>query len=99
MAETEVGYAGEGSLGHPLDTKYRFVARSIEHGTEHSGHDAILFCAHDAALPRALLAYREEAVRLGASARQLAGIDRLIEDVRLWQARHPAKVRVADTGE
>lgn len=90
---------GEGSLGRALDAKYRFVAVSVEHGTEHSEEDAILFCAHDAALPRALQAYREESVRLAASARQLQGIDRLIEYVRQWQARHPAKVRVADTGE
>lgn len=90
---------GEGSLGHPLDTKYRFVAVSLEHGTEHSEEDAILLCAHDAALPYALQAYREESVRLGASARQLRGIDRLIEDVRLWQARHPEKVRRAEVGD
>ena len=89
----------EGSLGHPLDTKYRFVAVSVEHGTEHSEDDAILFCAHDAALPFALHAYREESVRLGASAKQIRGIDRLIEDVRLWQAQHPDKVRRADVAD
>ena len=90
-----VEYRGEGSIGQPVDRKYRFLAVSVEHGSEHDEHDAIVFCTHDPALPYALHAYREESIRLGAPALQIRAVDTMIEGVRLWQARYPAKVRVA----
>ena len=97
----EQGRTGEGSLGYPIDRKYRFLARCVEHAPSHAHneHDAVLFAAHDAALPYALQAYRRESIRLGAAVLQIAAIDRLIEDVRLWQAQQPGRVRVADVDD
>lgn len=80
----------------PVDTKFRFTATCIEHGHVHTEGDALVFLAHDAALPRTLHAYRDECVRLGAARLQIQGIDALIERVRQWQAEHPQAVKVAD---
>ena len=98
MADGEQDRTAEGSLGYPIDHKHRFLAHCVEHAPfhSHSEHDALLFAAHDAALPYALQAYRKESIRLGVGVLQIASIDRMIEQVRLWQARHPGKVRVAD---
>lgn len=94
-------WVGEGSLGYPIDCKYRFQASCVEHQPPdlHSEHDSLLFAAHDAALPYALQAYRQESIRLGAATLQIIAIDRMIEGVRDWQSQHPGKVRVADVDD
>lgn len=80
----------------PIDTKFVFAAVSREHGHSHSHHDALIFLAHDIALPEILRAYKKAAKKRGASANQLAQIDSLTERVIAWQAAHPEAVKVAD---
>lgn len=80
----------------PIDAKYVFAAVSREHGTSHSHRDALLFLAHDIALPETLRAYLKAVKKRGASANQRAQIDSLIMRVEAWQAAHPEAVKVCD---
>lgn len=84
------------SIDEPVERKYNFVARSVEHQTLHTHDDAMVFLAKDRALPATLRFYREECARLGVEQRQLDGIDRLIERVEAFQVAHPGLVKVAD---
>jgi len=82
-----------------IDTKYVFSAVCVEHGHSHSHRDAVLFLAHDIAVPETLRAYRKAAAKHGARPAQLAAIDELIARVVAWQKAHPARVKVADIDE
>lgn len=79
-----------------VDRKFWTRALCTEHDGQHDEGDSVLFLAKDRALIPTLFAYLGECERLGASARQLAGISLLIERVRAWQAAHPEQLKVAD---
>lgn len=70
-----------------LDNTFRLLAIS-EEGLVHDERDALVFLASDRAVPATLLFYRGERARLGATAEQIADIDRLIVRLRRWQAAH-----------
>ena len=80
----------------PIDTKFKFVATSAEHGKTYTEADAVVFLAHDKSLLHALDAYLEESVRLRATPEQLGAIQRLIVRVTKWQLSHPNEMKVAD---
>jgi hypothetical protein len=82
----------------PVERKYSFTARCLEHDGVHlhTEADAVIFLAKDLALPDTLRAYLTIAVRQGALPRQLRGIGLLIERVERWQTLHPEALKVAD---
>ncbi len=82
--------------GEPIDMKFVFSAIGREHGTNHSHRDALLFLAHDAALPETLRAYHRACRKRGAKTRQLKHLDELLARVEAWQKAHPDALKVAD---
>lgn len=82
-----------------IDRKFSILARSREHGNQHTEDDAVLFLAKDKALPETLRFYREECERIGADARQLLGIALLCERVETYQRLHPERLKVPDVDE
>ena len=83
-------------MPEPIDTKYKFIAVSNEHGTEHNEYDAIVFLAKDKALHETLIFYYVICVKLGAQTEQLESIRRMIHRVEVYQNLNPNKVKVAD---
>ena len=79
----------------PVDRKFVIQAVSLEHDTEHTHADAVLFLAKDRAFLATLPSYREFCEFYGADARQLEGVDRLIARVARYQREHPELVKVA----
>jgi len=82
-----------------IDTKFVFSAVCVEHGHSHSHNDALLFLAHDVALPETLRAYRKISQKHGARTAQLVAIEALRSRVVAWQKAHPEAVKVADIEE
>lgn len=84
------------AIDEPVERKYDFVARSVEHGTLHTHDDAFVFLAKDRAVPATLRFYHQKCAALGCDQAQLDGIDRLIERVQEFQRLHHELVKEAD---
>lgn len=56
----------------------------------------IVFRVYDKALLATLDFYYAQCVQIGADDRQLAGVKRLIDLVKDWQAKHPERCKVPD---
>ena len=83
-----------------IDRKFRFIGYNpSKHGTIYTEEDGVLFLAKDRAFLETLPTYREKLVELGADARQVAGVDLLIERVRRYQEENPRLVKVPDVDD
>jgi len=80
-----------------VDRKFRIFAQNPVNGKIYTEADALLLCAKDAAVPRALLAYRDECEELGANREHLESITLLISRVCKFQRDFYPGGRVPDT--
>ena len=56
----------------------------------------VLFRGHDMALPELLEAYKELCRKKGSPIQHLDSIDKLNQEIKLWQSANPDKIKVAD---
>jgi hypothetical protein len=56
----------------------------------------VLFRGHDKVLPELLEAYKELCRKAGSPAQHLDSIDRLNQEIKLWQSANSDKTKVAD---
>lgn len=56
----------------------------------------VVFLAKDNAFPATLDFYRDECMRIGAGAEQLAAVDRLRTRVAMWRDNHAAECKIPD---
>jgi len=79
-----------------IDRKFQIQAVNPVNGKRYTEADALLFCAKDAAVPAALLAYANECVKLGANKEHIQSIHLLRARVMEFQ-RDAGGGRVPDT--
>jgi hypothetical protein len=79
-----------------IDRKFKFKAVSVKSGKKYTEKNAIVFLVKDAMLPKMLGKYKELCVQNGADARQILGLDLLIDRVMKWQRTNEKKVHMPD---
>lgn len=83
-----------------VDRKFKITATCHAHGHQYTEEDGVFFKAGDAAFNRRVMdTYKEEAMKLGAHARQIKGIELLTARIEKFKALHPEKVKVPDVDE
>lgn len=83
-------------IGERVDRKFRFLAMCEEHGHLYDENHGVLFLARDQAFQAILPVYRAKCVELGADARQMAGLDLMIERLRRYTEANPRAMKVPD---
>ena len=78
-----------------IDRKFKILAVNPVNKNIYTEADSILFCAKDRALPAALLSYRDECIKIGASSDHLNSI-MLMRD-RVIQYQNTIEKKVPDT--
>lgn len=68
-----------------IDRKFKISATNPVNGKQYSEENSLLLCAKDAAVPAALVAYREKCIELGANTEHIESIDLLIGRVESFQ--------------
>ena len=56
----------------------------------------VLFRGHDKVLPEMLEAYKGLCRKAGSPIQHLDSIDKLNQEIKLWQSANPDKIKVAD---
>lgn len=79
-----------------LDAKFYGSLFKVKNGQRVWDDEWCVFLAKDNAFAAALPVYREKCKEMGASADQLAAVDRLIERVEKWRAANPTKCKTPD---
>lgn len=78
-----------------IDKKFKILAINPVNGKHYTEKNAILFCAHDAAVPAMLQFYRDECKSLGSNPEHMESIGLMIDRVEGYQM--VVKKKVADT--
>ena len=68
-----------------IDRKFEILAKNPVNGKEYTEENSFLMCAKDAAVPAALMAYRDECERLGANKEHIQSIELMLERVHAYQ--------------
>ena len=80
-----------------IDRKFIILAINPCNGELHTQEDAILFCAHDKAVPNMLRTYYAECEKLNCDRHHLESIRLLLTRVEVYQMETKSKVPDTDT--
>jgi hypothetical protein len=83
-------------LPRKLDAKFYGSIFKAKDGSPVPDEQFVVFLAKDNAFANVLPMYREECVRLGADAEQVAAVDAMIVRLTEWRATHPELCKVPD---
>lgn len=79
-----------------LDAKFSGVIFKIKDGSIVPDDEYAVFLAKDTAFAHVLPLYRDECIRLGADAEQIAAVDRMIRRLMDWRSANQHRVKVPD---
>lgn len=79
-----------------LDAKFKGDVYKVKDNSFVQPDEWLVFLAKDNAFAAVLPLYREECVRRGCDAEQIAAVDRAIERVREWRESHPERLKNPD---
>lgn len=79
-----------------LDAKFSGVIYKIKDNTIVPDDEWVCFLIKDTAFANTLPKYREECIRLGADAEQIASVDRMIIRANAWRIANSDRLKVPD---
>lgn len=79
-----------------LDGKFYGVLVKAKNNTIVPDDEYVVFLAKDNAFLRALAAYKQECINIGAGIEQITSVQRLIDRVDAWREANPDKCKTPD---
>lgn len=80
-----------------IDRKFKFVATNPCKGNVFTEENAIVFCAHDKAVPHMLISYRKRCIQLGCDSSHITSIELLHSRVCKYQDEIESKIPDTET--
>jgi len=74
-----------------IDRKFIIAAQNPVNGKKYSQENSLLLCAKDRAVPAALMAYRDECIKLESNIEHIQSINLLINRVKKFQLHNESK--------
>lgn len=83
-------------MANKLDKKFYGTIRKVKDGSIVPSDQYVVFLAKDTAFAVVLPLYLRQCIFMGCDAEQIAAVEKLIDNVNMWRAANPDKLKKPD---